>query len=139
MTTKRRNPSASTTRPTVSHERLALTWSTATDNVGVVSYKIWLDGFPVATTSETHADLRWFNDGATQHVVQVRALDAAGNQSASSPTFIVNRPTPEPTPSPTPKPSNSPTPEPSTSQPSNEASPSAGVATTASSSPNETR
>ena len=75
-----------------------MTWSAATDNVGVVGYKIWLNGFQVASTAETHAELRWFNDDATQHVVQVRALDAAGNQSMSSPTFVVTRPTPAPTP-----------------------------------------
>ena len=121
-TTKRRNPSARSTPPTVTRDRLALNWSAATDNVGVVGYKIWLDGFPVASTAETHAELRWFNDDATQHVVQVRAIDAAGNQSTSSPTFVVTRPTPEPTPTPTPKPSDSPTAEPSASQPSDAAS-----------------
>jgi hypothetical protein len=113
--------------PAATRDRLTLTWPATTDNVGVVGYKIWLDGFPVATTDETHAELRWFNDGATQHVVQVRAIDAAGNLSTSSPALVVTRPTPEPTPSPTPEPSVSPTPKPSETQPSTEAtSPAAG-------------
>ena len=86
----------------------------------------------MATTDDTHAELRWFNDGATQHVVQIRAIDAAGNQSTSSPAFVVTRPTPEPTPTPTPDPSGSPTPEPSASQPSPEVtSPAAGANPTA--------
>ena len=118
--------------PAATRDRLTLTWSATTDNVGVVGYKIWLDGFPVATTDETHAELRWFNDGATQHVVQIRAIDAAGNQSTSSPAFVVTRPTPEPTPTPTPKPSGSPTPKPSATQPSPATtSPAAGPTPTA--------
>ena len=43
---------------------------------GVIGYRIWLNGFEVATTAETRARLRWFNDDSGQHVVQIRALDA---------------------------------------------------------------
>jgi hypothetical protein len=93
-------PSAMTTN------RLSLKWTAANDNVGVIGYRIWLNGFEVATTAETQARLRWFNDDDGQHVVQIRALDAAGNQSRSSPTLVVTRPSPEPTPTP----SESPTP-----------------------------
>jgi hypothetical protein len=95
-------PSAMTT------DRLSLKWTAAKDNVGVIGYRIWLNGFEVATTAETQAKLHWFNDDGGQHVVQIRALDAAGNQSRSSPTLVVTRPSPEPTPTPTP--SESPTP-----------------------------
>ena len=117
--------------PAATREKLTLTWPATTDNVAVVGYKIWLDGFPVATTDETHAELRWFNDDASQHVVQIRAIDAAGNQSTSSPAFVVTRPTPEPTPTPTPEPSDSPTPKPSATQPSEVTSPTAGGSPTA--------
>ena len=118
--------------PKATRDRLALKWPATTDNVGVVGYKIWLDGFPVASTTETHAELRWFNDDATQHVVQIRAIDAAGNQSTSSPAFVVTRPTPEPTPTPTPEPSTSPTADPSASQPNPaESSPAASGSSTA--------
>ena len=86
--------------------RLSLKWTAAKDNVGVIGYRIWLNGFEVATTAETQARLHWFNDDGGQHVVQIRALDAAGNQSRSSPTLVVTRPSPEPTPTP----SESPTP-----------------------------
>jgi hypothetical protein len=54
---------------------------------------------------ETKAKLRWFNDDSGQHVVQIRAVDAAGNQSRSSPTLVLTRPSPEPTDAPTPDPS----------------------------------
>jgi hypothetical protein len=91
-------------------QRLSINWPAATDNVGVIGYRIWLNGFEVATTAETRARLRWFNDDNGQHVVQIRALDAAGNQSRSSPTLVVTRPSPDPADSPTPEPSDSPTP-----------------------------
>jgi hypothetical protein len=92
----------------VTADRLSLTWPAATDDVGVIGYRIWLNGFEVATTAETEAELHWFNDDSGQHVVQIRAVDAAGNQSPSSPTLVVTRPSPDPTATPTP--SESPTP-----------------------------
>ena len=94
----------------VTTRRLTVSWPAASDNVGVIGYRIWLNGFEVATTTETRAQLRWFNDDSGQHVVQIRALDAAGNQSRSSPTLVLTRPSPEPTTTPTPEPSDSPTP-----------------------------
>jgi hypothetical protein len=93
-------------------DRLSLTWPAATDNVGVIGYRIWLNGFEVATTAQTEAKLRWFNEDSGQHVVQIRAIDAAGNQSRSSPTLVVVRPSPEPTSTP----SESPTPTPGPTQ-----------------------
>jgi hypothetical protein len=102
-------PSAVTT------DRLILKWPAAADNVGVIGYRIWLNGFEVATTAETQAKLHWFNDDTGQHVVQIRALDAAGNQSRSSPTLVVTRPSPNPTDTPTPSESPTPTAEPTDS------------------------
>ena len=72
----------------VTPDRLSLRWPAATDDVGVIGYRIWLNGFEVATTAETEAKLHWFNDDSGQHVVQIRAVDAAGNQSLSSPTLV---------------------------------------------------
>jgi len=92
----------------VTADQLDLRWPAATDDVGVIGYRIWLNGFEVATTAETHAKLHWFNDDGGHHVVQIRAIDAAGNQSPSSPTLVVTRPSPQPTATPTP--SESPTP-----------------------------
>jgi hypothetical protein len=71
----------------------------------------------VATTAETRARLRWFNDDSGQHVVQIRAVDAAGNQSRSSPTLVVTRPSTEPTEKPTPERRDSPTPSDEPSDP----------------------
>ncbi|HEY5784752.1 MAG TPA: hypothetical protein VIT65_08240 [Microlunatus sp.] len=79
----------------VDADRLTVTWPTATDDVGVVSYKVWLNGFVVVTTQQQRASLPWFNDSST-HVVQVRALDAVGNEGPSSPTLLVVRPSPSP-------------------------------------------
>ena len=92
----------------VTPDRLSLRWPAATDDVGVIGYRIWLNGFEVATTAETEAKLHWFNDDSGQHVVQIRAVDAAGNQSRSSPTLVVTRPSPDPTATPTPSESPSP-------------------------------
>jgi hypothetical protein len=92
----------------VTVDRLSVRWPAATDDVGVIGYRIWLNGFEVATTAETQAKLHWFNDDSGNHVVQIRAVDAAGNQSRSSPTLVVTRPSPDPTATPTP--SESPTP-----------------------------
>jgi hypothetical protein len=99
----------------VTAERLSLKWPAAADNVGVIGYRIWLNGFEVATTAQTRAKLHWFNDDTGQHVVQIRALDAAGNQSRSSPTLVVTRPSPDPTDTPTPSESPTPTAEPTDS------------------------
>ena len=111
----------------VTAQRLTLTWPKATDNDTVIGYRIWLNGFEVATTAETRVTLRWFNEDDGKHVVQVKAVDAAGNSSASSPTVLLTRPSPEPTaaatPTPTPTDEPSPTEEPSpTTEPTSEAS-----------------
>jgi hypothetical protein len=116
-------PVADITSADVSAEALTLRWPAAADNVGVVEYHVVLNGYEVATTPKTQATVRWFNDDAREHVVQVKAVDAAGNVSPSSPNLLVARPTPEPTPSatettpapadPTPRPTPAPTPAPS--------------------------
>jgi hypothetical protein len=99
----------------VTARRLSLKWPAAADNVGVIGYRIWLNGFEVATTAETRAKLHWFKGDSGQHVVQIRALDAAGNQSRTSPTLVVTRPSPHARPTPTPSDSPTPKAEPSAS------------------------
>ena len=107
----------------VTADELTLSWPAATDNRRVIGYRIWLNGYEVATTAETRATLRWFNDDEGQHVVQIKAIDAAGNQSDTWSTLLVTRPSAErtetarPTPAPTqtPTPTPTPTPEPSDS------------------------
>jgi hypothetical protein len=94
----------------VTADELSLSWPAATDNRRVIGYRIWLNGYEVATTAETRATLRWFNDDEGQHVVQIKAIDAAGNQSAVWSTLLVTRPVPEP--AETPRPLTTPTPTP---------------------------
>jgi hypothetical protein len=101
----------------VTPQQLMVSWPAASDNVGVIGYRIWLNGFEVATTAETRARLRWFNVDSGQHVVHIRAVDAAGNQSRSSPTLVITRPSPEPTDTPTTD-TDSPTPDGQSSEPS---------------------
>lgn len=97
----------------VTAERLSIDWTEADDNVRVIGYHVWLNGFDVASTAETHATIRWFNDDTSQQVVQVKAVDAAGNQSQSSPSLLVDRPDPDPEPTPGPtEPTPKPEPEP---------------------------
>jgi hypothetical protein len=107
-------PSAvATIDPTeVTADKLNLTWPAATDNKRVIGYRIWLNGYEVATTAETQVSLRWFNDEEGQHVVQIKAIDSAGNQSPTPATLLITRPSPEPTVSATPTPSTTPTPTP---------------------------
>lgn len=108
----------------VTPRELSLRWPAAEDNVGVTSYTVLLNGYQVATTPLTHATVRWFNDDASEQVVQVRALDAAGNESPASPPLLVARPTPAPlpteTPGPTTEPEPSTTPQPTPDSPSQE-------------------
>jgi hypothetical protein len=96
----------------VTAEALSLTWPAATDNKRVIGYRIWLNGYEVATTAETRVNLRWFNDEEGQHVVQIRAIDSAGNQSTTPATLLLTRPSPEPTASSTPTPTITPDPTP---------------------------
>ncbi|NUT44598.1 MAG: fibronectin type III domain-containing protein [Thermoactinospora sp.] len=68
---------------------VSLSWSGATDNVGVTGYEVYRGSTRVATaTGTTHTD-----DGltpSTSYTYTVRATDAAGNQSPSSNTVTVS-------------------------------------------------
>lgn len=105
-------------------DRLVLSWPASPDDQSSVTYRIWVNGFAVLATQATSASIAWFNDSNT-HVIQVRAIDEAGNQSASSPTLMVTRPAPQDSaepapgvegspsaPTPTTKPSGTPAPSP---------------------------
>ena len=62
---------------------MALSWTAATDNVGVTGYRIYRDGTAVGTSAGTS-----FQDtgllASTTYSYTVTAVDAAGNQSAPS-------------------------------------------------------
>jgi hypothetical protein len=98
----------------ITPDELTVRWSPSDDDTAVVGYQVWLDGFRVATTTDTHVTVSWFNDDIGQHVVQVRAFDVAGNLSRATEIVLVSRPSPEPSatasPTPSPKPSATATP-----------------------------
>ncbi|HET9871489.1 MAG TPA: hypothetical protein VFP89_02685 [Propionibacteriaceae bacterium] len=91
-------------------DTLTVRWGPASDDVRVVSYRVWLNGFEVASTAELEATVEWFNDDSGINTVQVTAMDAAGHQSAPSLTVLASRPTAEPVPTTEPVPTPSPTP-----------------------------
>ncbi|MFB9202385.1 cellulase family glycosylhydrolase [Nonomuraea spiralis] len=64
----------------------ALTWATSTDNVGVTGYDVYTStGAPLGATATASITLTGLTP-ATAYQVYVKARDAAGNQSAASPT-----------------------------------------------------
>ena len=103
----------------VTPTELTVRWAPANDDTGVVGYRLWLDGFMVATTADTQVTVKWFNDDMGQHVIQLKALDAAGNLSETAQSVLVVKPTPEPTP----QPSAEPTPEASPERTDSESEP----------------
>lgn len=75
-------PTGLTATPT-SSSSISLAWRAATDNVGVVAYRVLRNGAQVGTTSATS----YTDSGlapATTYSYAVTAVDAAGNVSASS-------------------------------------------------------
>jgi chitodextrinase len=87
------------TATAVSGTEIALSWTAATDNVGVDRYTVIRDGSPVATVT---APTTTFTDTglqpATSYTYTVLALDAAGNASpTSNPASATTRDTVPPT------------------------------------------
>ncbi len=76
----------------VTPETVSLHWAPTRDDEGAVSYRVWLNGYEVAATTDSRATVEWFNDDTDQHVLQVRALDDAGNVSEASRSLLVSRP-----------------------------------------------
>ncbi|SEG98313.1 mannan endo-1,4-beta-mannosidase [Nonomuraea solani] len=63
-----------------------LTWTASTDNVGVTGYDVYTStGTPLGATATNSITLTGLSAG-TAYQVYVKARDAAGNQSAQSPT-----------------------------------------------------
>lgn len=70
-------------------DQVRLGWAPASDDVGVAGYRVWLNGYEVENTTGTEVTLAWFNDDSTTHVVVVRAVDAAGNQSPTTALLLM--------------------------------------------------
>jgi len=70
------------------YSEVDLFWGTSIDDVGVAGYKVYRDGVEVASvTGTTHQDTGLAAE--TEYLYTVRAFDAAGNESDSSPSFLV--------------------------------------------------
>jgi chitodextrinase len=103
-------PCADTTPPsspgaiqTVAHgaTTLAIGWAAATDNVGVASYGVYLNGVSIGSTGQQSWNFAGLNC-ATSYTVSVDAVDAAGNRSPKSTTLLTTDSCPDSTPPSTP-------------------------------------
>ncbi len=69
---------------------VSLSWSGATDNIGVTGYNVYQDGASILNNlSGTSTQISGLTE-ATAYAFHVRALDAAGNQSVNSNTVNVS-------------------------------------------------
>lgn len=83
------NVKATATSPT----KVTLTWTAATDNVGVVKYKIFRDDVPLEVTNDnstTYVDNTVMP--STSYTYRLRALDAEGNRSTWTDAVSVKTP-----------------------------------------------
>jgi fibronectin type 3 domain-containing protein len=80
--------SASVTSPT----KVTLSWTAATDNVGVTGYKVSRDGALIATTGAVTSYLDSTAAASTAYTYTVSAVDAAGNLSSASNSAAVTTP-----------------------------------------------
>lgn len=73
-----------------------LSWTASTDNVGVVSYRVFRDGgaTPIATVTGTSTSDTNLAVGSTHNYV-VKAVDGANNQSAASNGVVITTPGPD--------------------------------------------
>ncbi|WP_338239211.1 fibronectin type III domain-containing protein [Persicobacter diffluens] len=67
---------------------VALSWTASTDNVGVLGYHIYQDGFIIQTVSATSYKVSGLNT-STNYTFAVSAFDAAGNESELSESISV--------------------------------------------------
>ena len=75
------------------HDRVDLSWTAATDDVGVTAYDVYRDGWLLSSgvTSTSYADITV--TGSTTYSYEVVARDAAGNSSTPSEPAWVTTPT----------------------------------------------
>lgn len=74
------------------YNKVALTWTASTDNVGVTSYVVYRDTVPVATLGNTTSYTDTVNANMT-YSYKVQAADKAGNKSAATAAVQVTTPT----------------------------------------------
>src|SRR5437879_967414 len=84
----------------VSSSQIDLSWSPATDNVGVTGYRVYRNGTLAASPTGTSVSITGLSYGAP-HSFTVAAVDAAGNTSALSAPLSATTPASSVTPAPT--------------------------------------
>lgn len=68
---------------TTTETTIPISWTAATDNVGVTGYEVWVDGSLYQTVTNTSTTI--FDRAAgTSYTIDVYAKDAAGNKSAKA-------------------------------------------------------
>ena len=106
----------SLTATAVSTSQINLSWTASTDDVGVSGYNVYLNGSPLATTSDTSYSSTGLS-ASTTYTYTVSAYDAVGNLSEQSGSVSATTDAPPPSPSPDTTPPNTlppPTPTPIT-------------------------
>ncbi|MDQ1631609.1 MAG: large repetitive protein [Frankiaceae bacterium] len=77
-------PSSPTLSATVVSADVDLSWTAASDDVGVAGYRLYRDGAEIANFSASASSFRDVNVVPGNHSYTVDAVDAAGNRSARS-------------------------------------------------------
>src|SRR5262249_17522761 len=83
-------PPGSTLAGTITGGTVTLVWTTATDNVGVVAYRLFQEGQPVQELSASTLTTAVTGLAPNApHAFRVQAVDAAGNVSSDGPSTVV--------------------------------------------------
>jgi len=72
----------------ISSSSFNLSWTASTDNIGIASYEVFINGISAGTTSTTSMSLTGLT-ASTAYAMTVKAKDVAGNISAASTTLNV--------------------------------------------------
>ena len=67
----------------ISFNNITVSWDASTDNVGVVSYKVYVDDVVFSTVTDTFDTITGLS-GETTYKINISALDAEGNESLKS-------------------------------------------------------
>jgi glucose/arabinose dehydrogenase/PKD repeat protein len=78
----------------VAADRIRLSWTPSTDDVGVSTYRIFRNGAFLTTAPATPWDDTGLTPGTT-YSYRVSAIDAAGNESAQTTAAVATTPTPD--------------------------------------------
>lgn len=81
------NPTIATSLVTsnITSESVTLSWTSATDNIGVIAYEVFVNGISNVTTGSTSINIEEL-DASTAYSFYVITKDAAGNTSENSET-----------------------------------------------------